>query len=68
MILGLLLGFFILCVILMIPVAAIKMSRAKPIICPQCEAEFKLISSTGKCPNCKAKLFKHASGEYKLRT
>lgn len=68
MILVLILGFFILCVIVMIPVAIVKMSRAKPIVCPQCEADFKLISSTGKCPNCKAKLFKHVSGEYKLRT
>lgn len=68
MILGMIFIFFILCVIIMIPVAIVKTAKAKPIHCPQCEADFKLISSTGKCPNCKAKLFRHKSGEYQLRT
>lgn len=67
MILGLILGFFVLCVFLMVPVAAYKMRKANPVPCPQCETELKLISNTAKCPNCKAKLFKHVSGDYRLR-
>ena len=67
MILIALLGFFFLCVILMIPVAAFKMAKAKPVPCPVCETEIKLISNTAKCPNCKTKLFKHVSGEYRAK-
>lgn len=67
MLLGLLFVFFILGVILMIPVVAYKMRKAKPVPCPQCEMELKLISNTAKCPNCKAKLFKHANGDYRIR-
>lgn len=66
MILLTLFGLFFLTIILMIPVAAIKLAKAKPIICPQCEMQMKLASNTGKCKNCKAKLYKHASGEYRL--
>ena len=67
MIIPILLGLFILCIILMIPFAAIKMAKAKPVPCPVCETEIKLISNTAKCPNCKTKLFKHVSGEYRAK-
>ena len=67
MILLVLIGLFVLTIILMIPVAAYKMHKAAPVTCPQCEMQMKLISNTGKCQNCKAKLYKHASGEYRLQ-
>lgn len=66
-ILFVLLGIFLLLVAAMIPFAIIKMAMTKPVGCPQCGTQLKLISNTGKCTRCKAKLYKHVEGDYRLR-
>ncbi|WJY27479.1 DUF2614 family zinc ribbon-containing protein [Sporosarcina trichiuri] len=62
-----LLGLFFLLVAIMLPFAIIKMAVTKPVACPQCGTQLKLISNTGKCTRCKAKLYKHMDGDYRLR-
>lgn len=59
-------GFFILVFIVAIIIAPFKLLAAKPFKCPTCENDIKLIAKTGKCPNCKTKLYKHASGEFRV--
>lgn len=66
-IIGSILALFFIMVFLMIPVAIFKTAKAKAIACPQCGLEMKMISSTVKCRNCKAKLYKHVDGDYRIR-
>lgn len=59
-------GFFILVLLLAIVIAPFKLISTKAFKCPTCENKIKLFSKTGKCPHCKTKLYKHASGEFKI--
>lgn len=58
--------FFFVALIVCIPFAAIKLAKTKKIQCPKCENHVKIMSSPGKCPMCKVKLYKHGDGTFKV--
>lgn len=60
--------FFFICFIIAIPIAAIKAAKTKKQKCPQCENEIRFTMNHGKCPKCRAKIYKHGDGTLRLRT
>lgn len=51
-----------------IPIALVKVARAKKYNCPNCENEFRFAANYGKCPYCRVKLYKHGDGTLHVRT
>jgi len=58
---------FMLAVLFAIPIAAVKVFRAKKGICPKCENEIRFAANYGKCPKCRAKIYWHGDGTLRLR-
>lgn len=59
--------FFLILFIFSIPIAIIKAKKTGKQKCPKCENEVIFIKDYGKCPKCRAKIFKHADGTLRLR-
>ena len=49
-------------------VAPFIMIFKKPFNCPVCERKIKLFGKISKCPHCKTKMFKHANGQYMVKS
>lgn len=67
MLIGILIAFLIAVVVISLLAAPFVMIFTKPGECPNCARKFKQVGKTPKCPHCKAKLFKHANGQYMIR-
>lgn len=62
-----LLSIFFISFIIASPIAFVKIMRTKKQKCPNCENEIRFAVNHGKCPKCRAKIFKHADGTLHLR-
>lgn len=62
----LIVGAIISVLVIMFLIALLKVAKAKSTACPNCERKIKLVTTSAKCPFCKAKLFKDTEGNYKI--
>jgi predicted RNA-binding Zn-ribbon protein involved in translation (DUF1610 family) len=46
-----------------VPLAVIKYARSESVACPICGFESKLIDESSKCPKCKTRIVRTATGE-----
>ena len=50
-----------------LPVALFKHATTKKQPCPKCENMIRFIANYGKCPKCRAKIYRHGDGTLRLR-